>query len=245
MAIWDDVITERDKEVFKAAGWGKNGGFGKRPVVLVIDVIYNFCGEKPEPILEAVKKFRYCCGEEAWDGIYATQKLLKKARERNIPIIYTTDERRPDGFDGGAWRRKTFRGADTTDVEGHIGTQIVKEIGPDPEYQRDIVLCKKKPSAFLGTPVLGYLIDLQADTIILTGTTTSGCVRATCVDGASYNYHVIIPQECVWDRGQTSHKINLFDMQQKYGDVLANDEVIKYLDTIDPHLYDKWFPEVK
>lgn len=245
MAIWDDVLTERDKSVFKTAGWGKMGGFGKRPAVMVVDAIYNFCGDKPEPILESVKKWRYSCGEEGWQGVYATQKLLKKVKEKNVPIIYTLDERRPDGFDAGGWRRKTFRADDVTDVQGHLGTEVVKEIAPDPDYQRNIVLVKKKPSAFWGTPILGYLIDLGVDTIILTGTTTCGCVRATCVDGFSYNYHMIIPQECVWDRGQVSHKIALFDMQQKYGDVHPMEKVIKYLDTIDPNMYDKWFPEVK
>lgn len=237
MAIWDDVLTERDRQVFLKAGWGKRAGFGKRPAVLVIDVNYNFCGDRPEPILQSIERWRFSCGEEAWEGVAAIRTLLTAAREKNIPIFYTTYSRRADGFDNGAWNRKSFRADDAVDVEGHLGNEIVREIAPEP---RDIVFVKKKPSAFFGTPLTSYLIDLQVDTVIVTGTTTSGCVRATAVDAFSYNYYVIVPQECVWDRGQVSHKVNLFDLNQKYADVLPLEEVVAYLKGLPTDLYAAW-----
>jgi maleamate amidohydrolase len=243
MAIWDDVLTERDKKVFKAAGWGASGGFGERPVILVVDVIYNFCGDEPEPILESIKKYRYSCGAEAWDGIYALQHLISVARPKGVPIIYQTYERREDAFDAGAWNYKNSRALDACDIVGSHGNEIVKEVAPE-DY--DIVFCKKKPSSFFHTPLELYLNSLKADTIIVTGTTTSGCVRATAVDAFQYNYHTIVPIETCWDRGQTSHKMNLFDLSQKYAEVLPVAEVEEYIRNLPEGLFaDTWPPAAK
>ena len=243
MAIWDDVLTERDKIVFQKAGWGKPAGFGKKPVILVVDVIYNFVGAEPKPILESINEWRYSCGQEGWDGVYALQHLLEIARPKGIPVIYTTYERREDAFDAGAWNFKNYRAYDSVDVTGAFGNEIVKEIAPCPE---DIVFCKKKPSAFFSTPLMGYLNSLQADTVIVTGTTTSGCVRATALDSFSYNFHTIVPIETSWDRGQTSHKINLFDLSQKYADVLPVKEVEDYIASLPQDVFvDTWPPAKK
>ncbi len=76
MALWDDILTPRDKEVFALSGFGKRAGFGQRPAILVIDVNYNFVGDKPEPILQSVKRFRTSCGEEGWEGVYRIRELL-------------------------------------------------------------------------------------------------------------------------------------------------------------------------
>ena len=106
---------------------------------------------------------------------------------------------------------------------GSLGNEIVAEIAPEPQ---DVYFVKDKPSAFHGTHLLDYLIYLGADTVITTGTTTSGCVRASAVDAAQYNFRSIVPQECVWDRATISHKVNLLDIQMKYGDVKTTDDVI-------------------
>ncbi len=227
MAVWDDVLPETDRKVFEAAGWGKDGGFGERPVLLVVDVIYNFCGDRPEPILESIKQYRYSCGERSWAGIAQLQRLIAAARERQVPIVYTGMDRRPDGFDQGAWNWKSTRSSDASDIKGSKGNEIVAEVAPQPE---DVYFVKDKPSAFHGTHLLDYLIYLGADTVITAGTTTSGCVRASAVDAAQYNFHSVVPEECVWDRGELTHKVNLFDIQMKYGDVKSTDEVIAYIE---------------
>lgn len=227
MAVWDDVLPEQDRLVFEAAGWGKDAGFGERPVLLVVDVIYNFCGDEAEPILESIKRYRYSCGERSWVGIAALERLIAACRRREVPIFYTGMDRRPDGFDQGSWNWKSHRSGDATDVIGHHGNEIVAEVAPEPQ---DVYFVKRKPSAFLGTPLLGHLLFLGADTVIVTGTTTSGCVRASAVDAAQYNLHAIVPEECVWDRGELTHKVNLFDIQMKYGDVKTTDDVIAYVD---------------
>ena len=93
-------------------------------------------------------------------------------------------------------------------------------------------------------PPGSYLIDRKVDTLILAGTTTSGCIRATAVDGFSYNYYVVVPEECAWDRGEVSHKINLFDIQEKYGDVRKLEDVLSYLDGLEDDLYAGVLPHV-
>lgn len=223
--VWDDVLPEEDRQVFEAAGWGKDVGFGEKPVLLVVDVIYNFVGDVPEPILESIKRWRYSCGERGWEGVKHLERLIAAAREKQIPIVYTGMDRRPDGFDQGAWNWKSYRSGEASDIKGSLGNEIVKEIAPEPQ---DIYFVKDKPSAFHGTHLLDYLIYLGADTVITTGTTTSGCVRASAVDATQYNYRSIVPEECVWDRSMISHKVNLLDIQMKYGDVKKTDVVIEY-----------------
>lgn len=240
MAIWDDVLTERDREVFEAAGWGQRAGYGKRPVIVVVDINYNFCGDKREPILDSIKKWHFSCGEVAWDvGIPATQKLLEVGRRKRIPILYTTNPRREDGFDLGAWTLKGSRAEEGVDVMGHKGNEIVAEVAPEPG---DIFIEKRKPSAFFGTTMISHLVNLQADSLILAGSTTSGCVRATAVDGLSYDFKVTIPHEAVFDRGDTSHKMALFDMHMKYIDVTDLSDTLQYLEGLEAGLFDDVYP---
>lgn len=243
MAIWDDIIPDQDRTVYEAAGWGMPCGFGKRPALILIDIIYNFVGDPEEPILESIRKWRYSCGTIGWDGVRATARLLETARRKNIPILYTTWERRDDFLDMGRWNDKNFRVDDAIDAIGHHGNEIVAEVAPGPH---EIVFVKKKPSAFFGTSLASYLIDFGVDTLILTGTTTSGCIRSTAIDSFSYNFRTIVPEECVWDRGQLSHKVNLFDINAKYGDVIPMEAVSGYLDSLPEGLFeDRWPRQLK
>jgi nicotinamidase-related amidase len=240
VAIWDDVLTETDKAVFDAAGWGKRAGYGQRPAIMVIDVNYNFCGDRAEPILESIERWRYSCGAVAWNtGIPAIQRILEVARARRLPVIYTTNPRRPDGFDLGVWSLKSHRAEDEVDVMGHKGNEIVAEVAP---MEDDLFIEKRKPSAFFGTPLMSHLTMMRADSLIVTGTTTSGCVRATAVDALSYDLRVTIPHEAVFDRGEVSHKIALFDLHMKYVDVTDTADVLGYLESLPAGLFDDTYP---
>ncbi len=235
--IWNKFLTERDKQVFDISGYGARGGFGKRPALLVIDVNYAFCGDQPEPILESIKKWRNSCGEEAWPAVAAIKTLIDKCHEKGLPVIYTTGVRREDNWDSGSWGWKTSRGGERPTVANSNmeGNRIVDDIAPGP---KDIVIYKQKPSGFFGTNMASYLQLLGADSVIVTGTTTSGCVRATVLDAFSLNFRVALAEEGCFDRSQASHAINLCDMNAKYADVVKTDEVVEYFDTLPAGLFD-------
>jgi nicotinamidase-related amidase len=235
--IWNQFLTERDKQVFSAAGYGARAGFGKRPALLVIDVSYAFTGDTPgEPILESIKRWRNSCGAESWDAIAHIKKLIDKAHDKQLPVIYTTGVRRPDMWDSGGWRAKNTRSLEAPKTASNRhGYDIVDEIAPS---AKDLVIYKQKPSGFFGTPMTGYLTQLQCDSVIVTGTTTSGCVRATVVDAFSYNYRVAMVEEGCFDRSQASHAMTLCDLGAKYADIVKSEEVLSYFDTLQTGMFD-------
>jgi maleamate amidohydrolase len=235
--IWNRFLTDRDKAVFAAGGFGARAGFGMRPALLVIDVNRAFCGERSEPILEAIKRWRTSCGEAAWLALDYIKRLIEMARSKGLPVIYTTGERRADGWDAGSWRWKSSRGDEAGGVaaDGVDGNEIVAMIVPGP---RDIVVRKQKPSGFFGTNLAAYLTLLRADSVIVVGTTTSGCVRATVVDAFSLNYRVVLAEEGCFDRSEASHAVSLCDMHAKYADVVPTAEVLSYLDQLPAGLFD-------
>jgi len=228
MPVWDKYLTERDKAVYATAGYGATKGFGSKPAVLVIDVNYDFVGHVPAPILESAALWRNSCGEDGWEGVAAISKLLEAAREHSLPIFYSTSEvSRDDQLGRGLWR--SSRNGEVIGVPGFVGSDIVREIAPQ---ERDVVLRKSKPSAFFGTGLLSLLLELEVDTLLVTGTTTSGCVRASVVDAFSYNLNVTVVEEGTFDRGEVSHAINLFDMNAKYADVVSLDTTLDYVATL-------------
>lgn len=236
--VWNKFLTERDKQVFASGGFGSRQGFGKRPALLIVDVNYNFCGDRPEPILESIKRWRNSCGEEAWEGIKAIKKLLLACRAKGLPVIYTTGIRRADNWDAGGWAWKNKRTRERMGVAAatnESGDVIVPEIAPAPQ---DIVIYKQKPSAFYATPLTSYLTLLQADSILLTGTTTSGCVRATVLDAFSSNLRCTVVEEGCFDRSQASHAINLCDIHAKYADVVKLDEVMAFVNSLPSGLFE-------
>src|SRR3981081_3622786 len=178
--IWNQFLTEREKTVFATSGYGARQGFGKRPALLVIDVNWAFCGDKPEPILESIKKWRNSCGQDAWTALPYIRSLLDKCRQKGVPVIYTTGVRRDDNWDSGSWSWKNGRSGETSKPATNVdGNEIGAEFKPAPQ---DIVVLKQKPSGFFGSNMASYLTLLGCDSVIVTGTTTSGCVRATVID---------------------------------------------------------------
>lgn len=226
MRVWGRFLTPLDLKIYEAAGYGEKGDLGGRPAVLVVDVVYNFVGERPEPILKSIEKYHHSCGERGWEGVYCIRELLQAARGKGVPVIYSTNATRPDALDLGRWAAKNRRAKEPAQRGSDLGFQIVKEVGPEPQ---DIIVPKLKPSLFFGTPLVSLLRGLQVDTLLVTGTTTSGCVRATVIDAFSYEFKAAVIEECVFDRGEASHAINLFDMQAKYADVISLEEAKAYL----------------
>ncbi|MGH7833209.1 MAG: isochorismatase family protein [Candidatus Binatia bacterium] len=222
MPVWDDVLTERDKEIMKRAGYGQRIGFGRRPALLVVDMTYNFIGDRPEPILKSIERFRQSCGEEGWNALYRIRDLLGDAREKRVPVFYTRAWEKADAAGRVPAGTKNIR----AEEDSPEGNQIAREIAPE---ATDMVLQKPNRSAFFGTPLMSLLNEVDADTVLITGCTTSGCVRATAMDAFAYKFRVAIVEECVFDRIEISHKVTLFDLSMKYADVVSFEETRKYI----------------
>jgi maleamate amidohydrolase len=234
--VWTRFLTERDRAVYAAAGYGAMAGFGLRPVLLVIDVSWGFCGDRPEPILEAIRRWPNACGAEAWDAIAVIERLTTSFRAKSLPVIYTTGQNRADGWDLGSWAWKNTRTSDTLPAQRPEldPNEIVAPIAPQPQ---DLVIWKQKPSAFFGTNLSAYLTLLGADSIVMVGTTTSGCVRASVVDAFSLNYRVMMVEDGCFDRSEASHAITLCDMQAKYADVVPSSAVLDYVASLPERLF--------
>jgi maleamate amidohydrolase len=212
MPAWTGLIGEEELEVYRRAGYQQRFGLGERPALLIIDVEYNFTGDVPEPILDSIAKYSNSCGEMAWAAIPRIAELLAQAREIGIPIAFSHGYERDD----------TVRSP-------RLGTAIVDELAPRPG---ELDIEKSAASAFFGTDLVSFLIQRQVDTVIHTGCVTSGCVRASVVDAASYGFKNAIVEECVFDRALTPHIANLFDMDAKYGDVMSLASVKAYLKSV-------------
>src|SRR5688572_21727711 len=128
--MWEDFFTRRDREVFAASGYAAPMGFGERPALMIVDVSYNFCGDKPEPILQSIKQWRNSCGEDAWKAIAVIRRLLDACHAKGLPVFYSTNTRRADGFDAGSWRWKNARELEDAGKE-IVGNEIVRDIAPD------------------------------------------------------------------------------------------------------------------
>ena len=221
MAIWDDLLSEHEKQVFDKSGFGRKREFGKHPALFIIDVVYNFVGDKPEPILESMDRFPLSCGEAGWKAVHQIASLVPLARSRNIPVIYSTgDPSLPHPW------KATTRGKE---VYTTIGNEIPSEIAPSGS---DIIIRKLAPSIFFGTPIVSILFSLHVDTLLVCGGVTSGCVRASVVDAASYGFEVGVIEEATFDRSEISHKINLFDMNAKYATVVSIAEAKAYIENL-------------
>jgi len=201
--------------IYQAQQFGHRVGFGERPAVIVVDFFYGCT----DPV--------YLGGGNVSEAVEHTASVLPKARAAGVPVIYSTATYRGDLLDAGWFGVKVP--SMKLLQEGSRAVEIDSRVARQPE---DFVISEKMPSVFFGTNLTILLTRLQIDTLIVTGCTTSGCVRATVVDGCSSGYRVIVPRECVGDRAQVPHEVNLFDMDQKYADVVPLQEVISYLESI-------------
>ena len=209
---WDGIVSEADLAVYRAAGFGKPNGLGKRPALLVIDVQYRTVGSTPKPILEAIKEYPTATGELGWRAVPRIAELIAAFRRNGLPVLYPCVAPKSEHDSGGFGAKAP--GVLTIPAKGY---EFVREIAPQ---KGDLVLPKAHASAFFGTALASYLVHLRADSVVLAGCTTSGCVRATAVDACQLTYPVLIPEECVYDRSTVSHAVNLFDLASKYADVM-------------------------
>jgi nicotinamidase-related amidase len=216
-------LSERDRARAAAQPALRKGG-GPRPALLLVDLYREVFGDRPQPLLDALADWPNSCGLNGWESLPHIRALLDEARRLSVPVIHVT------GLDGVPGWRDPRPAIQRTGTEAQQRArrryEIVDELRPEAS---EIVLRKTAPSAFWGTPLAGLLNGLHVDTVIVAGESTSGCVRATVVDAKSYRLKVLVPEECVFDRDDACHAINLFDMNEKYADVIPLAEVLDYL----------------
>lgn len=198
------------------AGFHGRAGFGKRPALIVVDVNVGFT-DPDSPLV--------CDLDEV---VAAIARLLSEARSAGIPVVYTTvSYSEPDRRTAAAFIEKIP--ALLTLEAGSRWVEIDPRIAPLPD---DPVLNKLFASAFFGTTLAAFLAAEGCDSLIVTGASTSGCIRATVVDAIQHGYRVVVPREAVGDRNPAAHEANLYDIDAKYGDVVSVEEVISHLEEI-------------
>jgi maleamate amidohydrolase len=216
---WKDIVAADDLEIY--SHYRRNTFVGPAPALLAIDLYELAYRGGAKPPAELVKTYPSACGHYAYEAIEPTKRLFAAARAAGLPIFYSTgdmrSESRPDVVSA------TKRVKPSVDAADYA-------IRPEFKPQKgDVVITKQRASAFYGTPLAAHLTQLGVQTLIVCGESTSGCVRASAVDGYSHGYHVVLVEECCFDRGALSHKVNLFDLHHKYADVMHVDEVIAHL----------------
>lgn len=225
---WDRFLTDRDREVLRLSGREKTQpfGFGEKPALLLVDLYYAALGMDRADILESVERWPMSCGRQGWEAVDRIVSLLEKARGLEVPIVHIGILK---GFLS-PWSRETRNVmTELTEAEQARAYDLIDEVTP---RAGELVIKKTAPSAFQGTPLEFHLTALGVDTLIVCGESTSGCVRATVVDGATHRYKVGIVGDACFDRTEASHWINLFDMDQKYGDVIDVESAVDYLSRV-------------
>ncbi|PAU75178.1 N-carbamoylsarcosine amidohydrolase [Halomonas salipaludis] len=196
--------------------WDSRIGFGEQSALIVVDFMQGYT--IPGAPLYA-------------PGVVAAMphaaEALAQARRAGLPVIHTNIRYQPERFlDGGVWLKKAP--VMKAMVEGNPHAEFCPEVAPLPE---ELVITKQYPSAFFGTSLAPTLRALGVDTVVLMGCSTSGCIRATAVDGLQHGFRVMVMRECVGDRHPAPHEANLFDIDSKYGDVIGKDEFFATLVT--------------
>lgn len=205
------------EQVYEAAGFGGAVVRGTRPGIVVVDFTYGFTDPQ------------YPTAADMSAEIAATRRLTDLARAKGFPVIYTAIAYTPGQLDKTPWLKKATGMASF--MAGSRLVQIDEATGKQPD---DALVIKKGASAFFGSALSGLLVGAGVDTLIVTGTTTSGCVRATVVDAVQSGFNVLVPHDCCADRAKAPHDANLYDMQQKYADVTDSADILAWLQTLEP-----------
>lgn len=196
---------------YENAGFRGTLGFGERPAVVVVDWCKAYLHEG-SPLYAGV--------EEAFES---TIRVVVAARAADVPVLWTRVEYEPGGADGGVFYRKVgaLQMFDRGNPMGDFDDRLVPREG-------DVIVTKQYASGFFGTSLAATLTSKGIDTLVVTGVSTSGCVRATALDACQYGFIPIVVRDAVGDRDQAVHESNLFDLDAKYADVVGEQEVIEY-----------------
>jgi nicotinamidase-related amidase len=220
-----DVVPDSDLAMYRKANFGRPIGWGRKVAIVVVDMTRAFVEDR----------FALGCARTGQAALRGIAQLLAVARPIGVPVCFTKMVPFRNRTEAGRWYDSCpgiFGHPD--DPAAHESAEIPAELAPRAD---EVVIVKGKPSAFFGTPLHSMLTFHNVDTLIITGMVTSGCVRATVDDAFARDYRVIIPLECVADRAEVPHRVNLFDMEMISADVLPLAEVLKHLRRLDAAVY--------
>lgn len=202
-------------DTYKAAGFGASVPRGTRPGIVVVDFSYGFTD------------LQYPTASNAAAQMANTKRICDLARAKGYPVIFTTIAYHPGEPDKLPWLKKA------TGMRALIeGTRLVEIDAATGIQPQDAVVTKKGASSFFGSALNALLTGAGVDTVVVTGATTSGCVRATAVDAVQSGYNVLVPRDCCADRAEAPHDANLYDMDQKYADVTDSADILSWLESL-------------
>jgi nicotinamidase-related amidase len=221
---WDRHIGAEDRAVLERGRWARRAGVGEQPALLVVDAQVYMAGVRGQD--EAA--FPFACGETGWLAVDHIARLIAIARGSDVPVIFTRMVIDPDVPEsaGVLGRKVDLPQIEGAFIRGTRGAEMIAELAP---RGGELVLEKNRFSAFFGTVLLSYLRSRGIDTLVVTGGSTSNCIRATVVDAACHDFLVLVPAEAVFDRIPICHEISLFDMNRTYADVVPAVEAETYL----------------
>ena len=217
---WAEFFSAHDGEGYNMNHWAVQNELGSRPAVLVIDVVRSFTGDEGQTLAEATAAFPTACGPHAWTAMPHIREVIDLAASKKWPVVYTTALPGGAPLFGGTVKAELSALGSPMDLPG--AQDVPDQIRPSIEA---LVFAKPKASAFFNTALLSFLIRRGVDSLIVTGATTSGCVRATVIDAHSNGYPTFVVEDAVFDRSRLSHGVNLFEMNAKYADVLTFEQL--------------------
>lgn len=220
MKEWMKLIPEAELATYRSAGFLTDMKLGKRPALIVVDVTYAFTGYEGQTLQESIATFGSACGPVSWETLPKIVRLLDMFRARQLPIVFTNADEANTPYTGKATKSKR------TKAPPPRANDFPDMVMPK---QGEWVLGKTRASAFFQTPLMAYLVQQGVDTLVFCGVSTSGCVRASVVDGFSNGFATFVVDECCFDRSQFAHAANLFDMDAKYASVVSLDELARLM----------------
>jgi maleamate amidohydrolase len=216
MKKWMEALPEAERRHLSQPRFQIETRLGPNSALIVVDVTLGFCGSEGLSMDEAVKEFSTACGPMSWETMPRIAELIRLFRAQRKPIVYTLGDIEGNLFAGGATKSKS-RGRPSPRYN-----EFPAAIRPN---EGDWVLPKTKASGFFQTPLSAYLTRLQAETVVICGVSTSGCVRATAVDSHSNGYTTVVVEDCCFDRSYFAHCANLYDLQAKYANVVSLEDI--------------------
>jgi Amidases related to nicotinamidase len=202
-------------DTYKAAGFGVSVPRGTTPGIVIVDFSYGFTD------------LQYPTASDATAQMARTKEICDAARAKGFPVIFTTIAYHPGELGKLPWLQKA------TGMRALIeGTRLVEIDAATGILPEDAIVTKKGASSFFGSTLNALLTGAGVDTVVVTGATTSGCVRATVVDAVQSGYNVLVPRDCCADRAEAPHEANLYDMDQKYGDVTDSADILKWIESL-------------